>query len=365
MSSLEQLPAQPPAQKLAGLAVTAEETGRSQLRLPRTTLTPARQQLGLAMLTPEELPLWDALVEESPQGSVFTRRWWLTATCGEVRVLGYFEPGKLIAGIPLYYERHLGMRICRMPKLTQTMGVVLRPLAGKTVSRKTRETEILTEFAARLAKETVFIQALHPSLDNWLPFYWRGFTETTHYTYVLDDLSSVSRIWDGLDKDRRANIRKARRLGLTVKECEAGVVYRATQASFERQGRKCPYTPEYLERIYQAARAHDAGVCMAAVDSCGRIHAAEFMVWDAKRSYGIAGGHHPALGASCGGTLLRWALIEFAATRTAIFDFEGSMQKTIEASFRSFGTRRVSYFRIVKAPGWLRAGLCLAGRPQL
>ena len=104
---------------------------------------------------------------------------------------------------------------------------------------------------------------------------------------------------------------------------------------------------------------------MAATDSGGKIHAAEFMVWDAKRSYGLAGGHDTALGSSGGAVLLRLAMVEFAATRTAIFDFEGSMHRPIEASFRSFGAKRVGYQRIVKMPRWLRIGLCAAGRQQI
>lgn len=360
MNSLNQLQAQPvelPVRRGAQATPAPLRPERATRALQRRT--------GLAMLAPADLPLWDALVEESPQGSVFVKTWWLKASCGEARILGYFDPNRLLAGIPLYYERRLGLKLCRMPKLTQTLGVVMRPLKGKAVAQETRATEILGEFAARLDQETVFIQAFHPSFGNWLPFYWRGFTQTTHYTYVLDDITSLRRVWDGMDGDRRANIRKARRLGLTVKECGPETVYRAAEASFKRQGRKCPFTLAYLVRLYEAARANHAGVCMAVVDCGGKVHAAECMAWDAKRSYGIAGGHDSALGASGGAALLRWTLIEFAAERTEVFDFEGSMRRPIETSFRSFGARRVGYLRIVKAPRWLRAGLCLAGRAQI
>ena len=326
---------------------------------------PAPQKSGLSLLTPGELPLWDALVEKSEQCSVFAKSWWLEAACGQPRILGYFQPGRLLAGIPLHYERRFGLKICRMPCLTQTMGVTMSPLPGKQMAQSARETEILDAFAQRLAQESVFLQAFHPSMQNWLPFYWRGFTQTTHYTYVYEDLSSISDLWDGLDKARRTNIRKARRLGLTVRECGPETVYYAASASFERQNKKCPYTLEYFSRLYEAARAQDAVVCMAAMDSGGKIHAAECMVWDAKRSYAIAGGHDTALGSSGGAVLLRWTMVEFAATRTATFDFEGSMHRPIEASFRSFGAKRVGYQRITKMPRWLRMALCAARREQL
>jgi hypothetical protein len=324
---------------------------------------PAQQRSGLFLLNAEELPLWDALVENSRESSVFLKSWWLNAASGRAQVLGYFEGGRLVAGIPLHHERRAGIRVCIMPKLTQTMGVVIQTLPGKKVAQETRETEILERFAARLSEELVFIQAFHPEQLNWLPFHWRGYTQTTHYTYVLDNLSSLSDIWEGLEKDRRNNIRKARRLNLSVRECGPEVVYQAVNASFQRQNRSCPYSLDYLAKLYEAARANNGGICMAASDSQGRVHAAEFFAWDGKRGYRVAGGHDTALGSSGGAVLLVWTLIEFAATRTSIFDFEGSMHKPIEASFRSFGARRVPYNRIVKMPRWLRIALCTAALP--
>lgn len=335
---------------------------RSQRKPPKNSLC---SKSGLALVAPEEFPAWDALVEESEQCSVFNKSWWLQATCGEARVLGYYEPGRMVAGIPLYYQRRFGLKLCRMPGLTQTWGVVMPPLPGKFAAQSTRETEILDAFARYLSRESVFIQAFHPSMQNWLPFYWQGFTQTTHYTYVFDDLTSLSTLWQGLEKDRRNNIRKARRLGVTVKECGPEAVYLAAKSSFDRQNRKCPYSLEYLCRLYEAARAHNAGICMAASDSRGKVHAAEFFVWDAKRGYRLAGGHDTSLGPSGGAVLLVWTLMEFAATRTAVFDFEGSMHKPIEASFRSFGARRVGYQRIVKLPPWMRMALCATGRHQI
>lgn len=332
---------------------------------PTPRLVPQPLRTGLFVLDSSQLPAWDALVESSPQGSVFTQSWWLQAACGRAKVLGYFEAGKLLAGMPLHYERRLGLRLCAMPRLTQTMGVVMAPFPGKRVAQESRETEILGLFADWLSQEAIFIQAFHPASQNWLPFYWRGFTQTTHYTYVFDDLSSLDRLWDGLDSDRRTNIRKARRLGISVRECGPETVFEAAASSFHRQGRQCPYTLEYLRGLYDAARAQDAGVCMAATDGQGRVHAAEFFVWDAKRGYRLAGGHATELGTSGGAVLLVWSLAEFAATRTAVFDFEGSMHRPIEASFRSYGARRVPYNRIVRMPRWMRMALCAAGRVQI
>jgi len=323
------------------------------------------EKTGLSILTEEDFPAWDALVEASGQTSIFCKSWWLKAACDRALVMGFFSSGQMLAGIPLYYCRYMGLRMCRMPPLTQTLGVVMAPLAGKRTTVETRETEILEAFAQRLSAEPIFIQAFHPGVPNWLPFYWHGFTQTTHYTYVLDDLGSINSIWKGLAPDRRGNIRKALRLGLVVKECGPEAVFLAAKKTFEHQGKKIAYSLEYLCRLYDAARSMNAGACFAAQDSAGQVHAAGFFVWDRERGYLLAGGHDPSLGSSGGATLLVWSLIEFAATRTAVFDFEGSMRRAVETSFRSFGASRIAYNRIVKMPRWLRVCLSAAGKIQV
>jgi lipid II:glycine glycyltransferase (peptidoglycan interpeptide bridge formation enzyme) len=101
---------------------------------------------------------------------------------------------------------------------------------------------------------------------------------------------------------------------------------------------------------------------VAAEDSLGRVHAACFFVWDRKRGYYLAGGQNSDLASSGAPDLLRWNLIEFASAHTQIFDFEGSMHKPIEESFRSYGAKKVAYSRITKFPRWLRIALAASGR---
>ncbi|HXY04538.1 MAG TPA: hypothetical protein VEI49_13280, partial [Terriglobales bacterium] len=141
----------------------------------------------LRYLRPDELTtIWDALVDISPQGSPFVRSWWLNAIGGTVKVLGYFKGGSLIAGIPLYSEKRFGITVYTMPKLTQTLGPVLASSPGKQVAALWQEMEVLSAFAKELAKFRVFFQAFHPSLHNWSPFYWNGFSQTSRATQVLD-----------------------------------------------------------------------------------------------------------------------------------------------------------------------------------
>ena len=72
---------------------------------------------------------------------------------------------------------------------------------------------------------------------------------------------------------------------------------------------------------------------------------------DSKRrsAYYLLGGGDPELPTSGAHSFLLWEAIRFAASVTKRFDFEGSMVKGIERSFRSFGARQVPYSKVWRA----------------
>ena len=328
-------------------------------RVSCLTGTEKRREKIVRYLTSDDYALWDKLVDASPQGTIFCRSWWLKAISGDVRLLGYFGGEHLIAGIPLYFEKRLGVNICTIPPLTQTWGIVIEPLVGKEVSKASRELEVLRALASSLSEQSIFFQAFHPSFRNWLPLQWRGFRQTTRFTYVLDDLSCTDTIWQGMRHQMRTEIRKAERLGVTVTTCDIATVFRAGQKLYNLHGVKQPFTLEYLRRIYEAARQNNAAECFAAQDRAGKIHAANLLVWDSKKSYYLAGARDPESFTSGAQALLIWHMIQFAARRTRVFDFEGSVLVGVERFFRGFGAKRIPYSLIMKFPLWLRLYLIL------
>jgi lipid II:glycine glycyltransferase (peptidoglycan interpeptide bridge formation enzyme) len=312
----------------------------------------------LRYLEPEEFPIWDALVEVSPQCSPFSRSWWLKAVGGTVRILGYFKDGNLLGGIPLYSEKRSGVTLYTMPKLTQTLGPILAPLSGKQVNGAWQEMEILSALAKQLAKHSIFFQAFHPNLQNWSPFYWNGFRQTSRATQILN-LRAPNKIWDGMAKNARRCIRRAERMGVIVKPCTPEDVWHAEEMSFTRQHMKVTHSAEYLRELYCSAKDNNAGECFAAVDSQEQVHAAIFVIWDGKRTIGVAAGSDPELRASGGMSLLMWHCMQFAAERSEIFDFGGSVLQPVELFQRGFGAVQVPYVWIMKFPLWLQVYLTL------
>lgn len=54
-------------------------------------------------------------------------------------------------------------------------------------------------------------QNFHYSISNWLPFYWKGFRQTTRYTYVIEDISDIENVFKNFDYSKKKNINKARK----------------------------------------------------------------------------------------------------------------------------------------------------------
>lgn len=304
--------------------------------------------LQLRYLKKDEYESWDSLVEASPHGNVFCYSWWLQAVESKIKVLGCFDNDHLIAGIPLYSSKSLGINRIIMPKLTQTWGVIITPLPGKHVNAFSREMEILKLFASELQKYKYFAQSFSPNLQNWLPFYWKGFQQTTRFTYVFENLNSMDELWKGLRENIRTDIRKSVRKGISIRQTTFSTVFPLFEKTFTRQNLTIRYTREYLEKLYDIAVSKNAGECFAAIDLDGKIHAAAFLVWDKKRAFYLVGGGDPALRNSGATSHMVWEMIRFASERSAVFDFEGSMIESIEKYFRAFGATQRTFNIIYK-----------------
>jgi hypothetical protein len=296
---------------------------------------------------------------------LFSRAWWLDAVCGDAWDVCLVEVGgKIVAAMPYLLRRNrLGMSVISQPPETQTQGPWLRPSDAKNANRLAWEKDLLTELIDQLPAFSHFHQNWHHSNSNWLPFYWRGFEQTTRYTYRLPDLCNLDVVWAGFRENIRGDIRKAKdRFKLTVRtDLSLDVFFELNAKTFERQGKAPPYSRPFIQRLHGACEANSASKVFIAVDDEGRQHAGVYITWDEQSAYYLMGGGDPELRASGATSLCMWEAIQFAAKVTHSFDFEGSMMESVERFFRAFGAIQTPYFSITKTTSRiLRARNCLA-----
>lgn len=294
---------------------------------------------------------WDALVDASPQGNLFCRRWWLDAVCSEgYELIEVEQNGQLAAGMALPWGPHGRRRSIRMPRLTQTLGPLLRPAeAQKYETRLSDEMELLRELVARIPSCHEFSINCHYRLDNWLPFYWAGYRQTTRYTYVLEDLGDLESVYRGMSAKTRNTIRKAEKAGIAVEESDDFDAFlRLLEMTFTRQEMPLPYSRALLRRLDLACQERNARKLLFARDAAGAPHAAIYLVHDPKCAYYLMQGTDPALRASGAPLLAQWRAIQLAASLSRRYDFEGSMIEGVEHVFRSFGAVQKPYSNIFR-----------------
>lgn len=301
------------------------------------------------------------LCDEEAALPLFLQAWWLDATCGEEgwNVALVTKGEQVHAALPYRYRRVRGLRVLSQPPLTPFLGPWLRETGAKKANDYGRQKDLMTALIGQLPAYDHYHQNWSPAITNWLPFYWQGFRQTTGYTYALQEIADTDVIWAGLRENIRREIRRAEnRAGVSVAgDASLDDFLKLNDLTFARQGRKRPYSHDYVRRLDAACAARDCRRIFIARDSQGRAHAGAYMVWNAESAYYLMGGGDPELRGSGGTSLCMWEAIRFAAGVSRRFDFEGSMIEPVERFFRAFGAEQVPYFKVSRTPSRLAAGL--------
>ncbi len=282
--------------------------------------------------------------------SLFQKEWWLDAVAPSQWGAVVVNKGNEIAArLPFFIEKRYGFTALTQPPLTPMLGPWLRGTDAKPAKQLSSQKELIWELLEQLPKHDLFSQSLHPSITNWLPFYWKDFEQTTRYTYVMSDLSDPNAIWNGFSEQARRNIRKAQNKVDVKTGMEIERFLDLNEKTFTRQGKILPYSKDLVKRIDTAASSRNAREIFYAEDDAGRVHSAVYILWDEHSAYYMMGGEDPELRNSEAGSLLIWEAIQFSSRQTKRFDFEGSMIQPIERFFRSFGAAQTPYSHVVGA----------------
>ena len=298
----------------------------------------------------ESQEAYRALCEREPSIPLFSQAWWLDAVAGPAHWSAVLAlRGEEVAGaLPYVRKRRWGMTLLAQPKLTQTLGPWVRPSQAKYAKALGVEKDVLGALADGLPTFAAYRQNWDAARTNWLPFYWRGFEQTTRYTYRLALSGNEEAVWQGLQENIRREVRKARgRYSVTIRPADALEEFlELNRRTFQRQGKTPPYSDELVRALHDAATSREACDVLVAEDPEGNLHAGAFIVRDATTAYYLMGGGDPEHRNSGAGSLCLWKAIRRQPAHVKTFDFEGSMVEPIERFFRAFGAVQTPYFRV-------------------
>lgn len=303
--------------------------------------------------TSPRLPMnYEELVKRSPQRSLFAHRWWLDAVApGMYEILQIKQGDEIQAAWPVVFDETDGTKHVHMPALTQKLGILFAPSSAKPVETQSKNQRLTTELIERLGDTASFQQNFHENFNDWLPFCWQGFTQTTRYTYVFEDLSDLDVLWNNLRQKTRTEIRQAQKLGIQIRDdLDLDQFLDVIRKTFARQNRSPLGNDELVRRIDAACSQNGGRKILAGVDLQGRVHAAVYIAWVGDQAYTLMGGGDPELRDSNAYRLVSWETMVFARSIASHLDLVGSMLPQVEPVFRGFGAKQVPYFSITKVP---------------
>jgi hypothetical protein len=281
---------------------------------------------------------------------LYSMDWWLDTVCRENNwdVLLYEREDKIEASMP-FYSPCKGM--ITMPAYTQTMGIWFNPeFEDKKYSKNLHRKQLICMyFIEHLPANNYFLQNFHYSFTDWLPFYWKGYRQTTRYNYVIPNTGNSDELWNNLSGDIKRNIAKARKkYHIEIrKNISIDLFMELNRQTYERQNMKA-FESEILEKIIAASRKRNQGDIWGAFDDRGRLHVAVFVVYQGNCAYYIASGSNPLLRKSGAHAFVLLEAIKEASKKVDSFDFAGTMLEGIEHFFRSFGATQMPYCTISK-----------------
>ena len=285
---------------------------------------------------------------------LFLQSWWMDAVCikGEWDVFLYEKNGEILAAMPFHLRKKVGLKFIIEPQLTQYSGIWIKyPENCAFHKRALLEKEICFYFIEKLKNIGCFFyqQTFSPRFTNWQPFYWKGFRQTTRYTYRINDLSNLDKCFENFSYAKQKHIKKANddlQIDLSI---SADEFYDFHRECLGQKNATIEYSQELLLSIYDESAKREQGKIIALKDKNKIIHSALFVVWDKNCAYALISAINPQFKSDGASTKMFWEAIQFVSDKTEVFDFEGSMIEGVAQSFQQFGAEQVPYFCISKS----------------
>jgi hypothetical protein len=278
--------------------------------------------------------------------------WYLDAVChyGQWNVNLSKSKDGVFQGVLVYYVRNkMGIKAIVMPPLTMYSGLWLNYPPGMKYHSKIAFTKkVSNELYDQLPSYPIYIQQFHPTIDNWLPLYWKKYKQTTLYTYRIGNIKDHDSVWGNFRTTLRNHIRGAEKVFTVIPGEEFSQFEKALQLSFSKRNRSTPYDFTIFRRLDKALASKSQRKIFFAHDPEKNIAAGVYVSFDKEMAYIIANFHSPDKNNSGAVCLLIWHVIKEMSKQVQSIDFEGSTIPQIEEFNRSFGGVLTPHYRVYK-----------------
>lgn len=293
---------------------------------------------------------------------VFFQPWYLDAVCNDSwEVVMIEKNNQILAVLPYFLKSKWQQQYVAMPPLCKMLGPYILQEFRNTKNEIEFYKKLITALPPNLKG---FEQDCNYTFQNWLPFFWVGFRQTTRYSYQLNinDLAvTYQNFYPDFKNQKIPKAATATQIQIIQAHENSGdllaVFFDIHHKSFVRQNLPEPFSFSFLKNLDAALSKNQARAIFFAKDrSNNTIHSVAYLIWDKTTAWYLLAGDDPELRQSGAGILVAWEAMRFTRNQLNInqFDFAGSMIPSVERVRRQFGATPKPYFRIAKewSPLW-------------
>jgi hypothetical protein len=266
-----------------------------------------------------------------------------------------------VVGCFIYYLfKKATFKFVITPPFSPDMALFYINPAESVVGKNSFDKDLVTELASWFDK--LYIPYINLNLPNEVvdtqPFIWKKYVSRNRYSYLIDLSKNKEELLNNLSSEKRKSLNKAVKDNLQVEEStDYKLVYSLIIKSLERNDKAKNIA--ILKHILCSFASTKNAFAFVALQE-GKPIGATFCLIDRYKAIYLLGGfdstnkHHGA-GVSC-----MWqSILKAKDLGLAYFDFEGSMNVSIERYFREFGGRLTPYFCVEKIKPGLKLLLAI------
>lgn len=255
------------------------------------------------------------------------------------------EKGNNILGVwPYYIKRKWGFNYLPMPHLTKWMGPLLAIKIGKT--KVAGYAKILFD---GLPKRALLEQNFPYTVDDWSPYHWLGLQQEVKYSFCIDLSITEDAILDNMNTEYSNKITQFDATNFSIfEDDDIERFYALNENTYTSKGLAIPYSFDVLERQYNALKKHGHGTIFSISDKDNNIISSVLMVWDMHHAYTHIICDDVNFRHTNASIYIIWYLMKYAKNDLSkkVFDFEGSMIKSVQKVRKNFGALPKAYHSV-------------------
>lgn len=241
---------------------------------------------------PNEYPLWDELVQNSPQGTIFQLSDYLRI-CAEafnkrLKIYGCFDNHDvLFGGCSLFIQKKFGLLKIASSTCNKTPygSIILLNNHGKRRKIELMKSAAIRRLCDKMDEDYYFSITItnSPDFNDIRTLVWRGWKSDVMYTYYIN--LQETRI-ENYSRNFRNNILKAQNNGIYIERSQdLNRHYELLSQVWKKQNLYPPADINFFSEVLKFIKKDNLGDLWVARDASDDIVASNIVLWDNKRAY--------------------------------------------------------------------------------